>query len=508
MSRTPHNSQVHQASRRGSSRPCRAQEPADRFPRVQTYTLSLALFLTATTSAWAGAPAPGDAKTLYQEGHYLEAARAFEASWRQSQRAGVLFNAGLAREAAGPGNDALAVTDWRRFLALADNVTPEERADLDRRISAAQARMAAIELVYRGSPENHPTGVTLRRRDADEADRLEFDWPAGQTKLETHVDLSEWTVQILGHESIAQELRFTARRASGEPLRLVVSAALSDQPVTLALGPKLARKRGVSVSLESPAGEAPPVTESHEPSHTRPLAAGPWTLRASAKGFEPKESLITVVDQPLTVDLELERDSMDRARIGLTAGLGGASVGFLIGGLPLLHAARNGAVGDYTAIDDNTDNVSDPTKDANEQHNRMRTSLTLVGTGVGLVAPAVTVAARGKTRALAVEAAVGGALLVGGSVLLSNAKGCYEDTKTNILENPMTATFQGFSGCTARDLWGNSTLGLGAGLLGGAAISMVTQAIVNKRRRRQRPAPSLGFTGGRQGASLSWVGHF
>ncbi|HRI07185.1 MAG TPA: hypothetical protein PKW35_05165, partial [Nannocystaceae bacterium] len=67
------------------------------------------------------------AKERYARGDFVGSARAYEALWESTHAPKYIYNAGMAREAA--GQRGLAVRHWRRFLATAGaDVTVAERA--------------------------------------------------------------------------------------------------------------------------------------------------------------------------------------------------------------------------------------------------------------------------------------------------------------------------------------------------------------------------------------------
>ena len=66
---------------------------------------------SSSTSTAPADPRSATARDHYSAGRYAEAARLFEAIWRDGGRPNVLYNAGMAREAAGAGHEALALVE-------------------------------------------------------------------------------------------------------------------------------------------------------------------------------------------------------------------------------------------------------------------------------------------------------------------------------------------------------------------------------------------------------------
>ncbi|HFE44935.1 MAG TPA: hypothetical protein ENJ18_05490 [Nannocystis exedens] len=473
----------------------------------------------AATTARADTWAPSEAKTLYEEGRYLDAARAFEAEFRANGRAGILYNAGLAREAAGPGNDALALLHWRQFLAEADDITERERTEVISRISIAEARTAPVEFTYDGPPSAHPEGIILRRKGSIEADRLELDWPQDQATLGLYVDVGKWNVQIRGPHAIAQEISFQVRRARPETMRFAIlgTQALEPMPVRITLGPPRALRHGINLSWTGPSpAEHPKTRKAHAPSQKWTLAPGAWTLRANAKGYKPTESLVTISDKPVRLTIELE-SKVDWTRVGLGAGLGTASAGFLItGGVLLPSRLQNAddAYNSYIAKPANTNST-----DANSRRRQLETSFALIGTGIGLAIPALTAIRPSQERTYLIEAATGGAITLAAGGLLVGSASCFRKVNKNLARPIASDTYDT---CHTLGLAGSAPLGLGIGLLSGASLSFAvlkglkssknSKLSKNSRRngihRKIANTLQLNTIGDRHGGSLLLRGRF
>ncbi len=491
---------------------CRRLPARATLPQMRRFGLCAAMILlSATTTARADTWAPSAAKTLYGEGRYLEAARAFEAEFRESGRTGILYNAGLAREAAGPGNDALALLHWRQFLAEANDVTDAERNELGRRISTAEARTAPIEFNYDGPPSAHPEGISLRRKGTDEADRLELNWPQDQATLRLYVDLGKWTVEIHGPHTIAQEISFDAHRASTETMRFAITGtqALAPMPVRITLGPKRALRQGINLSWTGPGpAEHPKTRKAHAPTQKWTLPPGAWTLRANAKGFKPAESLVTISDTPVQLTIELE-SKVDWTRVGLGAGLGVASAGFLIAGGTTLPGRLKTADNSYTSYTDKPTAANG--ESAKTGRRQLETSFALVGTGIGLAIPALTALRPVKKRTYLIEAAVGGVVALSGAGLFMGSASCFR--KANADHNPNNNSAldpEAFDNCRTLGFLGSAPLGLGVGLLSGASLSFAVHTVLNKRKHKKTTSntPQLSATGDSRGASLLLTGRF
>ena len=478
---------------------------------------AIALLSAAATTARADTWAPSEAKTLYEEGRYLDAARAFEAEFRASGRAGILYDAGLAREAAGPGNDALALLHWHQFLAEADDITERERTEVISRISIAEARTAPIEFTYDGPPSAHPEGIILRSKGSDEADRLDLDWPQDQATLRLYVDVGEWNVQIRGPHTIAQEISFQVRRASPETMRFAIAGtqALEPMSVRITLGPPRALRHGIDLSWTGPSpAEHPKTRKAHAPSQKWTLPPGAWTLRANAKGFKPTESLVTISDKPVRLTIELESKA-DWTRVGLGAGLGTASAGFLIGGGVLLPGRLKNADDAYNNY------IAKPTNDnstnADSGRRQLETSLALIGTGIGLAIPALTAIHPSQQRTYLIETVAGGALTLAAGGLFIGSTSCFRKVSAKLAptNNPALAP-ETFDTCRTLGLAGSAPLGLGIGLLSGASLSFAVvkglkRSKVSRRNGVYRNIANtlqLNTAGDRHGGSLLLRGRF
>jgi hypothetical protein len=219
--------------------------------------LLLALLLAPASSALAAAAAPippalhnlhlhtapnpalDAARQLYAEGRYADAASAFEQIYRTTGDTAALFNAGMAREAAGAGHETHAIYDWLRYLELTPSAAEEERLDLQRRIAAAQAHTTPVELLYNAAPDGpEPTHIklffTAKGSPGPAAtDPLIFQiLPDSYSKtpvIRAHLALGDWTAESYSGAQRLHEQPFTLTEQTTTP-QLIPIAPPQPQP--------------------------------------------------------------------------------------------------------------------------------------------------------------------------------------------------------------------------------------------------------------------------------------
>jgi len=521
-------------------------------PRMRLPVLCVSLLVPAMARAQTPAGAPVDAPTeaaetqrrgaaraLYSERRYREAAQAYEALWRDTGAAKYRFNAGMAREAA--EHYGAALLHWQAYLA-SGSASLEERRMLEQRVTATSAQLQRVHVHVEGALPG-PATLTLRAPEpAPQCPRDPIDLPA-QPNLDLSLEPGAWqlTLQVADRPPI--EARFDLGAGVASPtvtLTLPTSpAVITPTPpaplaipveLTLTIAPERALARGVELqwssagrmssnpqagshatspspqapgaSQQAPGGASPQATgpgsgpqpvagsqliaRSARSPITLRLRAGAYTLRARAPGFDEQTVAVTL-DAPRQLDLRLRRDAAERARLGLALGLGGS--GLVLGAIGAGFIGRGaGELADLRRVGALPD-CGTPERCSAAENGALDLSsgLAMLGSGIGAGVVAATLGARASDRALKIEAGVGGAMFVGGLIwYVAEIQGPYS------LQH------------RARDHIAATMLGGGAGLLGAAVISLVTQRLV----RRTRPVHALSPAFSPNSVSLTWNARF
>jgi len=517
--------------------------------RLRLPVLCVSLLVPAMTRAQVPIGAPteaaetqrrGAARALYGERRYREAAQAYEALWRDTGAAKYRFNAGMAREAA--EHYGAALMHWQAYLA-SGSASPEERRMLEQRVTTTRAQLPRVHIHVEGALSG-PATLTVRAPEpAPQGSRDPIELPA-QPDLDLSLEPGAWllTLQVGDRPPIESRLDLTVGVASPTiTLTLPTTPAIVTPtpslplpiPVelTLAITPRRALARGVELqwSTMSPQSSSPPASPSPSPGvaphgiapasptlgapSPRPggpgsgvepvsgskrvpsdarapitlrLPAGAYTMHARAPGFD-EQTLTVALDTPRRVDLRLRRDAAERARLGLGFGLGGTALvlgsvgaGFIVRGAgEFADLRRVGAVPDCGT----PERCSAGATAALD----LSSGLALLGSGIGAGVVAATVGARASDRALKIEAGIGAATFVGGLIWYVAE-----------IQGPYTLQHR------ARDHTAATMLGGGAGLLGAAAISLVTRRLV----RRKHPVHALAPALSPNSVGLTWNARF
>lgn len=402
-------------------------------------------------------PPPADprataARAAYAAGEYVSAARQYEALARDTAAPRYLFNAGMAREAAGELSHASLL--WRRYLS-SGTASAEDRELLARKLAAAAASLVARRL----RPGPDVTTVSLTRGDA--RDPLEPS-PAELTDA-ILLEAGEWTARVQGAGE-PLEIPFTVAEVDAPPVELPAPTPRIAAPplplattgsLTVQVGPPRALRRGVEISLKSDTATRQETLRSA--TTTWELPRGAWTVSAAAADWMTTPRTVTVAEQPQRLDFTLRLSpAARRQRIVAPSILGGLGLGLVTGGAALV---ARGSRRDIDCLDATTCEAA-----ANSVLD-VSSGLALVGTGVGALIPAVTAAAGARSRALAAEAGVGGALFASGLTwYLAEAIG------TTALDH------------RPREHAAAAMLGLGAGLVGSAVIHLLVRRALRDRR--------------------------
>jgi hypothetical protein len=225
--------------------------------------------------------------------------------------------------------------------------------------------------------------------------------------------------------------------------------------LTVQLGPPRALRRGVEISLKNDADIRREKFQAD--TATWELPRGPWKVSAAAPDRTSTPQTVTLAEQPLRLELTLRlTTTARRQRIVAPAILGGVALGLVTGGAVLVARASRRDIDclDATTCEAAANSVLD-----------VSSGLALVGTGLGALIPAATAAAGARTRALAVEAGLGGAVFASGLTwYLAEAVG------TTALDH------------RPREHTAAAMLGLGAGMAGSAVLILLVRRALRDRR--------------------------
>ena len=446
-------------------------------------------------------PASAQAVSSIGAGQYSAAARLYEVCARATNDASLWKKAGMARYNA--RQYAQTIHALEAALA-AGGVDAQAKAILDdARKHAVTVRFAVAVPPGGAAPER----LRVAQREAAAGDGLDLAWPEGAAALDVWVDPGAWTAEISlkgGAQVGPRDVRAASGVSEPQVVLFRVEAPVVAPPVVatpvdveLVLEPAGAVKRGARLLWLGPPGSS---EETVRTTRTRwHLTPGTWELEVKAPRFVPQSRTLELrAGQPSQVALRLRRTPMEKARIGLAVGTGGVGLGLLVGGLALVTRGRR----DYRAVADDLDGSGSPAAGAalttalpaiRDLSNGTMLATSALGAGVA----AVTVAAEGSDTVLAVEAGVGGVLLVAGLAWLVPAKRQYADSPTG--SGPDLA----FLDERRRpELAAAGLLGVGAGLAAGATLALITRAVLSRTgrppamaRRRMPRIVGLGVQG-------------
>lgn len=465
-------------------------------PRGTRAAIAIAALLLAGDAAAQPGPPTGPAPTLaeqareaYERRDFVAAARMYEVLFADTGAVKYLFNAGMAREAA--GNDALAIRHWERYLREATEIAPEERAQLTEQRAAARRRTMPVRLVADGTG---PVTVELRYTTGGLSDPLNVEFTES---AEIDLDPGVWTLRIAGsqHSVMSFTVALAAERTPREihvagpevvaapPTRPEAApgppaAPRPDAlvPMTLRFSPARAARRGVAVALLGPSPQGTRVVRAETARvHLKP---GRWVVTARARGYLPREVAVGP-ELPPDLVVRLEPDRRRRAQIGTAIGLGVAGLAAIgVGSAVTVWSSRSyretmAGVAEGAAL---TDTQALAAAAASDWQAR---GTGFIAAGVAAEAVAASVASGAGKKLLIAEAGVGAGLAVIGAIGAPIAVRSYQDFDERLTRADFTAL-------RTPDLIMNTTLGLGAGLLVGAVLAIVTRGSVRPRARPDR----------------------
>ena len=498
----------------------------------------------------AAQPAPGSvearilaAEKLYKERKYVESARSLEDLWAETKQPNALYNAALARFAAGHYAHTIAYLE----AYLADpKEAPAEALELAKYQSTkARERSAEIPFVV-GPPAATVGGATLViRRIPDKPDdrRPELTFTlasgAGTGPIERaiHLDPGRWTAQVSarGYVSVAQELVVQKGKAAPVELTLTPDPRLRAVVVRIDL-PAGARAEQVLVRLHAPSGAGEPKTCTIRPYELNEckllVETGSWELRAEAPGFTPFTQVVSLTagespaaytlplaaeapPPPLPVEPPPPSDVVPKsARLRVAGALNAAGLPLFVTGLGLAVYGSNrydrvitSEPADCDAPAENHQCRGDTVRAI-----RLRTAgLSLVGAATGLFVTGLTAEFDVKPRVWYAEIGVGGALLVGGVAWLGATNVALRDP---LIVAPGAAapdwpdSIPAIDRATNQRLAAAMIMGTGIGLVAGGTTGLLVRRHYAAKARARAGLPALAPLAGLGTFGLTLQGRF
>lgn len=445
-----------------------------------------------TESARAAAPCPAaqEAITGTSPDKYGEAARQYEQCARASGDAGLWKKAGMARYSGRQYAHAIQALDTYMRSGAAD---PQGEAMLaDARKNAATVRFSVV--MAPGAPT--PERLRIAPRDGKAGDEIDLPWSRAAVSLDVLLDPGQWTAELAmpgGGRVGPQDIQATRDTGTPQVVLFRVEAPAEPVPpvptvtpveVKLSLGPAAALRQGVALEWRGPVTGAPQRVRT---ATTRwPLPPGEWQLHLEAPRFASQTHDVQVrAGEPHSLSLTLVRTREDRLRIGLAAGLGGAALGLLSGGLAGVIGGRTDyreavAQLDGTPNDASVQATSDALASIRRSSNGTIVATAAAGTGLA----AITVAAGGSNPLLGAEIGVGAAVLVAGIAWLVPVKKQYAADAPQDGE-PWAPDADYLKEHRRPELAASGLIGLGTGLAAGAAVALVARTLVGRSSRRR-----------------------
>jgi len=405
----------------------------------------------------AQAPAEGSvegrllrAEKLYKERRYVDSARELEALWDETRQPNALYNAALARFAA--GHFAQTISYLETYAAEVKDAPPEALEVGKFQITKAKERSVEVPLIV-GPPAALTDGaqVTIRRipdaptdRRPDLSVRLAAASESAPAATNLYLDPGRWSVAVSARGFMRAEREIN-----------VVKGKIGASPVSFTLAPDPSM-RAIALRVELPAGERVDevsirlVPRAGGDEHTctiRPFerneckllaATGAWELRAELPGYLPFSqqinltsgesaaaftiAMVTDAPPPPVIEEPAPAGPIEvvpkRVRLRLAGGLNASGLPLFVTGLGLAVAGSNRYDRVANAEPDACDSASEAFACRGDAITsiRMRTAgLALVGSATGLFVTGLTAEFDVKPRVWYAEMGVGGALLIGGA---------------------------------------------------------------------------------------------
>lgn len=494
------------------------------------------------SQAPAGAANPSDpearaeqAANLYSERKYVEAAEILEDLWATVHEPRDLFNAALARVAA--GHRAHAIRYWETYLLL-PGVPADGREQAQTRLKKAQAAAVGVNLRV-GPVAVSEVGVTytLRRAAPDLKDSrpaIVVDLAANAQEFSAggrtvYLDPGKWELKVeaRGYRTAVQDLTIKPGQ-SGFPKDIVLGNDPLFRHASFQIDPPEAVSAGATVTLQRMTATAQPVPcpLSSTGACALKLEPGDWEVVVSAPGFQRYTEKVTLGAQPTasfavalvptvaappvttpppdvvaappaTPDAApatpAKPEIVPRAtRLKLSTGLVATGIPVFIAGLALGVTGSNGYQDGRTM--GNTAAELLPAV-------RMRSAgMGLVGAAVGLWATGLTAEYDVKPRVWYAELGVGGAFLLTGVVWSAVGTSRWNQ---NQVPKFHCANSEGIDCFASHRMASSFFLGAGTAMIIGSTIGLLVQ---RKYMQKQRTVMSPYFGAG--GAGLMLQGRF
>lgn len=414
------------------------------------------------------------AKERYARGDFAGAASIYEALWESTHAPKYIYNAGMAREAAGqPG---LAVRHWRRFLASAgSDVTPAERAELRSRADVTAAENPVLEVQLEPASAFGPSTVLTLQPPPELVaaglvpinlrDPIAGDIDEASARVRTSLDPGIWILSLSGLRG-APDQTLTIEIPPGSS-RTIRPIALTARRVTFSVrtAPRLWLHPGADVIVTQ--GGAP-LQRIHLRGRPVDITApeGPVEITATADGYLPaKVPLDLHLERPTApVTLRLRLDDR-RTRLGLGLGLG----------LPGLVLLATGST--FAAIA--ADKLQKSPRPDPEYSLQRNLGALVAGMGGGLLVSSTMGIIRPRSpRRWIIGSSLGGALAIAGFGAYGGLKRAFDQESY-----PPRQDYLSYSAARATT---RAVSGLGLGLLTGSLTGLLTHLIQDRAKRRSR----------------------
>lgn len=474
------------------------------------------------------------AANLYSARKYVEAAEILEDLWATVHEPRDLFNAALARIAA--GHRAHAIRYWETYLLL-PGVPADGREQAQSRLKKAQGAAVGVNLkVAPVAVSEVGVTYTLRRAAPDLKDSrppLVIELPSGAPEFNAggrtvYLDPGKWELKVeaRGYRTAVQDLTIKPGQ-SGFPKDIVLGPDPMFRHASFQVEPPEAVAAGATVTLQRMTAAAQPVPcpLNNNGACSLKLEPGDWEVVVSAPGFQRYTEKVSLGAQPTAsfavalvptvaappvaappvavatppaaapeVPAEPAKpETVPRpVRLKLSTGLVASGIPIFISGLAL------GVTGSNSYQDGRTmGNTSAELLPAV----RMRSAgMGLVGAAVGLWATGLTAEYDVKPAVWYSELGVGGAFLLTGAVWSAVGTSRWNQ---NQVPKFHCANSEGIDCFSSHRMASSFFLGAGAAMVVGSTIGILVQ---RKYMQKRRTVMSPYFAG--SGAGFMLQGRF
>ncbi len=469
------------------------------------------------------------AEKLYKARKYVDSARELEGLWDDTKHPNALYNAALARFAA--GHYAHTIAYLESYIADVKDA-PQEALELAQfQLEKAKEKSAEVPVLI-GPPEAVAAGaeIWVRRIPKDPKDTrpdmtLRVPSPAASSPAtrSIYLDAGRWTVESRskGFISQPQEVTIGKRAKSADPVNFVLGLDPKLRQVAFRIDvPPGTKVDGVAVELVAKDdGETRSCTiEPFKLNECKLLAeVGTWEVSASAPGFKPFRQVITLTrgqetaaftlpmtsDAPVVATPEVPPEPTNkdvvpkRVRMQMAGGLNASGLPIFVTGLGLAvygsnsyDRAINADAAECSGTTDNFNCRNDTIKAI-----RLRTAgLALVGTATGLFVTGLTAEFDVKPRVWYAELGTGAALLVGGaSWLAATNVGLNRELLVNDAAPDWEGSVPNIDRSTNQRLAAAMFMGTGIGLVTGSTVGLLVRKRYEKRSKPLKNAKLTPF---------------